>query len=329
MARDTPCTHNPSYFQTRQQQILFFLNPIHGLYWLLVGIGKIVARLPYAWQLKLGKGFGKICYVFGRKYRDIVNINLSLCFPRLADDESFALLTSYFRSAGIGVAEMIMAFWKPTRQLQGLLQHQGLENLQQAYARGKGVILLSAHFTMLEICMRLSCEGIALPFHVVYRKQKNAFFNYLWVQARNKHVKQLIEHDDIRSMLSSLKQGNIVCYVPDQDFGRKYEYVFAPFFGVPAATITSTSRLSEKTGAAVVLVTYERLADAQGYAVCFHPPLQNFPTGDRVQDAQQINAVFESAIRNNPDQYFWHHRRFKTRPAGEQDFYRPLQQKSE
>lgn len=315
------------YFTRFADKMRFYLTPSHWFYFAIAGLCRLIALLPYRTLLKLGEVFGRICYATGRKYRHIVEVNLRLCFPELDAEQRYQLLQRYFRSAGVGAMEVIMSFWMPKRHARHLLQVQGLEHLIAAYEQGQGVILLSAHFTMLELCMRLSCEQIDLPLHLVYKKQKNPFFNYLWVQSRRRFVDKLIAHDDIRGMLSSLRKGQILCYVPDQDFGRKYEHVFAPFFGTPAATITSTSRLAQRTHSPVIMVNYIRLPDAKGYQVTFSKPLAGFPTGDCQQDAALINQQVEAAIRQNPEQYFWHHRRFKTRPPGEAKLYQKMRRK--
>jgi KDO2-lipid IV(A) lauroyltransferase len=120
--------------------------------------------------------------------------------------------------------------------------------------------------------------------------------------------------------MRALKAGRTVWYAPDQDYGIK-QSVFAPIFGIQAATVYATARLAEKTGAVVVPFTHIRLPGNQGYKICIHPALEGFPTGDDIDDASRINSLVEEFIRVQPDQYLWAHRRFKTRPVGEPDFY--------
>jgi len=211
-----------------------------------------------------------------------------------------------------------MCWWTPTDKLILLFQLQGKEYLDAALAKGKGVILLSAHFTTLEIGGRLL--AINTPFHVLYRSHKNPLFEAIMHQARSTHFEKAIPRNDMRGMIKSLKANTPVWYAPDQDFGRK-NAVFVPFFNIPAATITSTSRLAKITGAQVVPFFQQRLPHDQGYQLNLLPALDNFPCGDDKIDTRRINEIIEQQIRKQPEQYLWVHRRFKTRPEGESGLY--------
>ena len=108
-------------------------------------------------------------------------------------------------------------------------------------------------------------------------------------------------------------------YLPDQDFGAR-DSVFVPFFGVPTATITGMSRIARLTRARVVPVIPRRISAAQYELECF-PAWDDFPSGDETEDARRMNAFIEERVREQPEQYFWLHKRFKTRPEGEPPFY--------
>ena len=184
------------------------------------------------------------------------------------------ILAEQFASLGIGVLEMASSWWGSERQLQKLAHIEGLEHLQRAQDRGHGVILLSAHFTTLEIGGRL-LSGVA-PFHVMYRPHKNAAFESVLRKARTRHFEKAITRGDLRGMLNSLKQNVPVWYAPDQDNGRG-QSVFVPFFGISAATITGTSRLARISKAAVVPFFQTRLPGKQGYQLTLYPALEDFP----------------------------------------------------
>lgn len=294
------------------------LAPRHWPTWLLLGLGWSVAQLPWPLQRTLGRGLGRALYHLARRRRRIARINLKLCFPDLDDRERTGLLRRHFQSLGLGVIETAMSWWTPARRLEHRYRLEGLEHLQAALARGRGVILLSAHFTTLELAGRLL--ALQAPFHVLYRSHKNPVFERVMRRARERHFERAIAREDLRGMLASLKDNLPVWYAPDQDYGRE-KSLFAPFFGVPAATITATSRLAAASGAAVVPFFPERRHDGRGYVLRLLPALDDFPGASPEADAARINRLIEDAIRAAPEQYLWVHRRFKTRPKGAAGVY--------
>ena len=181
------------------------------------------------------------------------------------------------------------------------------------------MILLSAHFTSLEIGGRLL--ALRAPFHVLYREHKNPVFESVMRRARERHFEKAIPREDMRGLLRSLKENRAVWYAPDQNYGGEHS-VYVPFFGVPAATITTTSRIARISGAAVVPFFPRRLGHGRGYRLILHPPLEDFPGEDPAADAARINRLIEAEIRKAPEQYLWVHRRFKTHPDGKNVLYR-------
>ena len=278
-----------------------------------------LSHLPYTWQHAIGRRIGMLFHRLAGRRRSIAAVNLSLCFPELSTSEREKILTEQFVSMGIGVMETAMSWWSPDRRLGQLAHLDGLQHLQAALSRGKGVILLSAHFTTLEIGGRLL--ALQSPFHVMYREHKNAAFDRVMKSARIKHFGKAIARGDLRGVLRSLRDNVPVWYAPDQDYGRE-QSVFVPFFGIPAASITATSRLARISGAAVVPFFQTRLPDARGYQLTLYPPLDNFPGESVAADIRRINKIIEARIREQPGQYLWVHRRFKTRPEGEADVYK-------
>ena len=277
-----------------------------------------LSQLPYGWQLLIGRQLGHLFCRLAPGRRHIAATNLSLCFPALDAAARETILAEQFASLGIGVLEMASSWWGSDRQLQKLAHIEGLEHLQRAQDRGHGVILLSAHFTTLEIGGRL-LSGVA-PFHVMYRPHKNVAFESVLRKARTRHFEKAITRGDLRGMLNSLKQNVPVWYAPDQDNGRG-QSVFVPFFGVSAATITGTSRLARISKAAVVPFFQTRLPDKQGYQLTLYPALEDFPGESVAADTARINRIIEARVREQPGQYLWAHRRFKTRPEGEAGVY--------
>lgn len=292
-------------------------HPKHWPVWLLLFLLWLLTHLPYAWQMHIGKALGMLTGKLAKRRRRIASINLRLCFPELNETQRQTLVQKHFVSLGMGFMEMAMAWWVSDRRLKHLGKITGQEHLQTALQRGKGVILLSAHFTPLELSFRFLLMHQAI--HAVYRPHEHPVIEHTMVKQRSRYVEKAIPREAVRDMLRSLKANKALWFAPDQNFGHKGS-VFADFFGIPAATNTATARLARITGAVVVPFFMRRLEQG-GYLVELLPALEGFPCGDDVKDAQTINRVIENAVRQAPEQYFWMHRRFKDRPPGEERFY--------
>jgi len=286
--------------------------------WLGLGLLRVMVWLPYRVQLSIGRSLGLLFLRVAHHRRRVAEMNLSLCLPDLDAGARRRLLHAHFASLGIGLVETAMACWESRRRLQRLVKLDGFEHLQHALAQGRGVILLSAHFTTLEIGGRLL--ALSAPFHVLYREHKNPVIERVMRNARTRHYDKAIPRQDLRTMLHSLRENMPVWYAPDQDHGIEHG-VFVPFFGIPAATLISTSRLARLSGAAVIPFIPTRLPDAGGYRLRLYPALEEFPGESPEADTRRINALLEARIREQPAQYLWVHRRFKTRPPGEPGVY--------
>ncbi len=290
-----------------------FLGPRYWPTWLGFGVIWLVARLPFALQMRLGRGLGWLSYALARERRRICQINIDLCFPELTTEQRRRLVRDTFISNGIGVLEVGMAWCRNPADFRRRVTVSGLEQLEAAAARGKGVLLVCAHFTTLEFC-----GSLLSLFHrmdVTYRPHKNPLFETLMFRARQRLYGAVIDRGDVRQALRSLQQGHTMWYAPDQDYGAKHS-VFVEFFGVPAATITATTRFASFNDSAVIFFSHHRLPDDSGYHLDFSAPLQDYPSGDEHADAARINAVIEAAVRQHPEQYLWLHKRFKTQAAG-------------
>ena len=286
--------------------------------WLSLAGLRLGVRLPYARQLPLGRGIGRLLHRLLPRRRRIAERNLALCLPELAPEGRRELVRACFESIGIAFFEVALAWWGPDERLQAMGRVEGLEHLERALARGRGVILLSGHFTTLEIGARLLHRH--QTFRPVYRASRNEVWDWAVLRGRERHVGQAIDRGDVRGILRALRANGCVWYAPDQDYGREHS-VFVPFFGVPAATITATSRLAALSGAAVVPLFQRRLPGTGGYVVTLEPALDAFPSGDDAADAARVSRLVERWVRACPEQYLWTHRRFKTRPAGEPPVY--------
>ena len=304
------------------QPLLPLLAPRHWPTWLGAGLLRILAiTLPVDALIALGRRLGALSLPFAGRRRGITEINVGLCFPTLSEAERQDLVRRHFESLGAAIFEFCLGWWAPDARLEDRVRVEGLENLRAAFARGKGVILLSAHFTTLEIGGRfLAMHTRGLPLNAMYRRSDNPVVERVLRERRRRQFGEPIGRDDVRAMLRALKNNEAVWYAFDQNYKARNK-VFAPFFGVAAATNTATSRLAQATGAAVVPFFTHRLPGDAGYVQRLDPPLADFPSGDLVADATRLNALIEGWVREAPEQYLWSHRRFKTRPNGEERFY--------
>ncbi|WP_038140612.1 LpxL/LpxP family Kdo(2)-lipid IV(A) lauroyl/palmitoleoyl acyltransferase [Thiothrix lacustris] len=287
-----------------------FLHPRYWLTWFGLGFLWLLVQLPWGVQMWLGKQFGLLMFYLLPKRREICCINLELAFPERTAAERAQLNREHFISLGRGLLETALSWWGDDDKLAQQTDIEGLENLQAAMQQG-GVVLLSAHFTSLELGGRLIAQRI--PLHVIYRPHQNPLIEWRVARLRSKRYGKAISRDNIRDMLRSLQQGHVVWYAQDQNFGHK-NAVFAPFFGIEAATNTATSRLS-KLGKAQV-VPFFTLRTATGYQLRFLPALENFPSEAILDDTTRINNLIEQQVREFPAQYLWTHRRFKDDPSG-------------
>ena len=298
---------------------IYFLHPRFWPLWLGMGLLWLVVQLPYRWLLALGRGLGGLMYHLAGSRRRIAARNLELCFPELSVGERQRLLRENFASTGMTFFEMAISWWWPVERLKRLGTVEGLEHLRQAEADGQGVILMALHFTTLEMGGALLC--MQQDMYGMYRAHKNPLFDFIQRHGREQRLLGAIERDDVRGMLKVLRAGGVVWYAPDQDYGAQRS-LFVPLFGVQAATVTATSKFARLGRARVVPFTQTRLADGTGYKVTVHPALADFPGDSEEADCLRINQWIEQAIRQQPEQYLWAHRRFKTRPAGEAKLYR-------
>lgn len=248
--------------------------------------------------------------------------NIKLCFPDKTDEERTELVKQSFTSASMVIFEMALSWWRSNEQMMQLHEIEGLEHLTNALKKGKGVILLVSHFTAMEI------GGTFLGKHInnlkiVYKHSYNELFQWFSERKRIHNCAGLIRHKSLKEIVRSIKKGDVLWYAPDQDFGYK-DSTFAPFMGIQTSTLLSTMRLAKITQAPVVPFFIKRDNKAKKYIIQLSPELENFPQGDDLLDATTINKNIEQQIQKAPEQYLWGHRRFKTRPKGEKDFYTKL-----
>jgi KDO2-lipid IV(A) lauroyltransferase len=275
----------------------------------------LIHLLPMRWIGALGAALGSLLYRFGRGR--VTRINLALCFPDMPEHERHALGLRHFRMLGRNALELSVMVWGSERQLLELIQVEGLEHLRAL--EGRPVIALAPHF------IGLNMGGIRVAHEYpgtasIYSRQKNPVLDRIFLKARTRFgAPHLVSRQEgLRSVIRVIKSGKPFYFLPDMDFGPR-DAVFSPFFGVRTATITTLPRLARLTGAAVIPVVTRQVGE--GYVVRFYPEWKDFPTGDIDADVRRMNAFIEERVREMPEQYFWAHKRFKTRPPGERSPY--------
>ncbi|MDX1507522.1 MAG: LpxL/LpxP family Kdo(2)-lipid IV(A) lauroyl/palmitoleoyl acyltransferase [Woeseiaceae bacterium] len=306
---------------TERQPLTNFWTPRYWPTWLGMGLLRVLCWLPYRWALAVGRGIGRLAHGLGDSRRAIVRRNIELCFPELSTDERNALAKKHFEALGMSLIEMGLGRWASDDFHLRVGKLIGIEHLDKAVDDGNGVILLSAHFTTLEIMGRiLALESP--PFDAVYRKNRSAFITEIQRTGRERSADDTIEKRDIKKMVRNLRKGRPVWYAPDQSYYLKGS-VIIEFFGVPTMHTTATSTLA-RLGKAVTLPFFPRRLPDNTWEFTIYPPLENFPSDDEVADTRQYVRVLEEHIRLCPEQYFWIHRKFKNLPPGYPDYYADL-----
>ena len=290
----------------------------HWPSWFAILILRIVAALPFRAKLIAGRGLGFLVFHLVKKRRHTVQTNVRLCFPELNTAQQKKMVHDIFVANGIGFFEIAWAWWASIDDIKNRYDIEGLEHIEAAKADGSGVLLVGAHFVHLDLCGLMTNHSS--PMSVIYRKNNNPVFEYIITKGRQRFFEHVLERSDMRNIVRQLRAGKSIWYSPDQDFGRD-QAVFAPFFGIQAATLVATSRLAKMGRAKPVGIAHYRDPITHRYRIVLTPVNETFPTGDDQQDATIINAMLEKAIRVQPDQYMWVHRRFKTRPEGEASLY--------
>ncbi|MBS3804809.1 MAG: LpxL/LpxP family Kdo(2)-lipid IV(A) lauroyl/palmitoleoyl acyltransferase [Oleiphilaceae bacterium] len=289
-----------------------YLHPRWWPTWFIVGFIWLISRLPLAAQWRLGVWLGELVYRLGRHRRHITETNVGLCFPELSAAEQRQLAHKAFHSNGIGILEIGLAWFRDPTDFTPITEVHGLEHVNAALAQGKGILLLGGHYSTLDLGGSLVTQYIEAD--IMQRDHNNPLLNAVMTRARERRYGTVLGSKDLRGLLKRLKANRIIWYATDQDYGRK-NTVFAPFFNTLATSVTTTARIAERSGCAVIPFSHFRREGELGYDIHFQPALQNFPSGDDLADAAKVNRAIEQEIRRYPDQYLWMHRRFKTRPS--------------
>lgn len=289
-------------------------SPRYWPSWLLVLGLRLIAFLPLPVSRVLGAGVGLLMFALNAKRRHIARVNLRLCFPDKSERERRRLLRRHFRMKGQSYVDLGFLAWASEARIRHKTRFHGLEHLRAAGAHGRNVILLAPH-----------CLGMNFAASVLARQhaefsmmkvQRNTVVNWLLNKSRMRFGLKLVARTQgLRPVVRALKHGLAFYYLPDEDFGPRHS-VFAPFFGVPTATLTTLGRLADLTDAVVIPCFVRLLSRGRGYEVTLKPALADFPKRETQADAARMNRALEDGIRASPEQYMWTFKLFKTRPHG-------------
>jgi len=284
---------------------------IFGLLW-------IAHFLPYRVLAGIGNMVGVMTFWMIPERRSVTRINLEKCFPGMKSEEREALAKAHFRAFCRSFVDRALLWWAPRARIERLVRIEGMENLR--VHKGVPVILLAPHFVGLDAGFaRLACE---VDMVSMYANQKEPLFSELLKLGRSRFGSQRLvsRQEGIRATLAAMREGRPFYYLPDQDYGPR-DTLFVPFFGVPAATTPGLARIARVAGARVLPCATTLLPGRAGYLLRIEQAWDNFPTADPAADTRRMNEYIERRALEMPEQYFWMHKRFKTRPEGETRFY--------
>ncbi|WP_295386349.1 lipid A biosynthesis acyltransferase [uncultured Thiodictyon sp.] len=296
-------------------------RPRHWPSWFVVGIAYALGRLPFPLLWALGQGLGRLGYHLAPDRREVARRNLAACLPDTPTAQRERILRAHFGWLGVASLTQSVVWGASRARLKRLVRIRNREFIDSCIAAGRPVIVLVPHFVGLELG-GAAFTGLVHAGVYMYQKIRDPVVDLQVMRARRQYGSVSIERsDDLRGLIREVRRGTPFFYLPDQDGGRRG--IFVPFCGVPASTVPMLGRFAAMAGAVVIPTFARYLPWGRGLELDFDPPLEPFPTGDRAADSSLMNRAIETRIRTMPEQYFWVHRRFKTRPPGEPPFYPP------
>ena len=293
-----------------------FIHPKYFLTWILILLMRVGVFVPFRLQVFFGKIIGKLIYPLMTELRKTAYSNVSNCFPDKKQPQVTLLVKQHFEAIGISLFETANAYFASDKKIKKMLTISNEQHFTEALKKEGGIILLCSHFMPL----MLGSRALLIKHTIanIYRPQNNKLFDKVMVKGYLKNGAVMIKSTDTRSIIKAINNSLPIWYAPDQDLGRNNS-VFAPLFGIQTATASATARLAKNKNTRVI--PYSFIRTKHGYEMSFHKPLKNYPSGDAIKDASETNQILEKQILKNPEQYLWIHRRFKTRPEGEENFY--------
>jgi len=285
---------------------------------LLVIVMWLLHWLPLPLLGRLGEAIGALLFLLMRSRRRIALINLRLCLPERSESERFALAKAHFQAYTRSILERGILWWASETRLQRLIVSE--PPVPAELMQASPTIILCPHF----VCLDVAGAAIAMeiPACSMYTRQQNKLFDEALRKGRSRFrpAKLFSRSEGIKPVIRAMRSGLPFFMLPDMDFGAK-DAEFVPFFGTPAATLTAPARLAAATNAKVLPVVATFLPGYKGWKVKFYPPWENYPGEDMVTATRYMNAFIEERVLEAPAEYFWAHKRFKTRPPGVPSVY--------
>jgi len=295
-----------------------YLHPRYWLSWIGFGLLRLISLLPLPVIATIGSGLGLLVFSLMKSRRQIALQNIAACFPEKSEQQHQVTAKRCFQLIATTTLGMGINWWASPSRLQRLVSYEGKQHYEKALAQGRNIILLAPHAIALEMgALLLSRERSMIT---MYQHTRKKLLNDIVKDRRGRFGGILVERrEPLRKLLKLIRAGNPFYYLPDQDAGEKG--VFVPFFGIDTSTFPTLSKFA-KVGDALVLPIYTHiLPNGAGWRVVIGEPLENYPSGDEMEDTRRMNEVIETMVRTAPEQYFWVHKRFKTRPPGADCFY--------
>ncbi len=285
---------------------------------LLLFIMWLLHWLPLSILGRIGEGIGAVLFLLLKKRRRITLTNLRLCMPERSEEERHRIARQHFQSYARSVVERGVLWWGSEARLRRLIVVD--QPLPHDVLKSGPTILLCPHF----VCLDVAGVAVALETNAcsIYSRQQNSVFDEALRRGRLRFrpAKLIARQEGVKPIIRAMREGLPFFMLPDMDFGKK-DSEFVPFFGVPAATLTAPARIAAATGAKVVPVVASFLPGYRGWKVSFYPAWEDYPGPDIAAATRRMNAFIEDRVREHPAEYFWTHKRFKTRPAGEPSVY--------
>ncbi|WP_344763099.1 lipid A biosynthesis acyltransferase [Actimicrobium antarcticum] len=285
---------------------------------LLLGLMWLLHWLPLPVLGRLGAAIGSLLFVTVRKRRRITLINLRLCLPELSEQERHRIARQHFQGYARAVLERSLLWWASEARLRRLIVVEPRVPLEQIQAGP--TILLCPHF----VCLDVAGVAVLLESSLcsIYTRQQNQVFDDALRRGRSRFrpIRLFSRGEGVKPILRAMREHLPFFMLPDMDFGAR-DAEFVPFFGTLAATLSAPARIAASTGAQVIPVVATFLPNYRGWKVTFYPAWENYPGDDMIAATRHMNAFIEERIREAPSEYFWTHKRFKTRPPGAPDVY--------
>ena len=301
----------------RADSDLNLYSPRFWMTWVLLACMRLAAWLPLPLLVLIGSGAGELLHLLAFERRRVARINLRIAYPEATPRQLRRLNRACFRSVAIGILEIGLVWWAPER-VKRMTEIKGLEHLTAARQSGRGAMLLTAHFTCIEVGLPVLSQHATLQ--AMYKRPHNRLMDAFMARKRGRFTAIIAGHHAPIGLVKGLRRGHAMWYAPDQDFGGK-ETVFVPLFGVDATALTAPARIARMADVPVMPCGVQRRPRGAGYVLAIHPPLPDFPSGQDRADAITINRATEALIRANPEQYLWIHKRYKRRPDGSFGIY--------